>query len=130
MTKEEHIKYWLNSTEHDLDTLEALFDAGKYDWALFVGHLALEKTLKALFVRNNENRIPPKLHNLVRLAELSALNLDEDRKLLLDKINDFHIEVRYPEYKNEFYKICTKEFAQEHIGYIKELHKWLLSQIT
>ena len=73
MTKAEHIKYWLDSAEHDLETSDALFEAGKYDWALFLGHLVLEKTLKAIYVQNNENRIPPKLHNLVRLAELSLL---------------------------------------------------------
>lgn len=127
MTKEEHTKYWLDSAEHDLETLETLFETGKFDWALFVGHLVLEKTLKGLYVKNNENKIPPKTHNLVRLAELSISEIDDDRKISLDKINDFHIEVRYPEYKNEFYKICTFEFADKNIRIIKDLHKWLLS---
>jgi len=129
MTKEEHIKHWLESAEHDLDTSNTLFEAGKYDWALFLGHLVLEKALKAIYVQNNENKIPPKLHNLVRLAEVSSVQLEKEKKIIFDKINDFNIEVRYPEYKNEFYKICTKEFAEEKILQIKELYHWLKFQI-
>lgn len=129
MTQEEHIKYWLDSAEHDLETLDALYETGKYDWSLFIGHLVLEKLLKAIFVKNNDNKIPPKLHNLVRLAEESHLMIDNNKKIILDKINDFNIEVRYPDYKNEFYKTCTKEFAEENLKEIKELYQWLKSQI-
>jgi len=123
MTQEEHIKYWLDSAEHDLETLDALYETGKYDWSLFIGHLVLEKLLKAIFVKNNDNKIPPKLHNLVRLAEESHLKIDNNKKIILDKINDFNIEVRYPDYKNEFYKTCTKEFAEENLIEIKELYQ-------
>ncbi|MCO6474229.1 MAG: HEPN domain-containing protein [Melioribacteraceae bacterium] len=129
MTKEEHINYWLESAEHDLETSDTLFEADKYDWSLFIGHLVLEKLLKAVFVKNNENKIPPKVHNLVRLAELSLIDIDDERKVLLDKINDFNVEARYPEYKNELYKTCTKEFAEENRNHIKELYQWLKSQL-
>ena len=128
MTKDEHIKYWLDSATHDLDTSRDLLEIGRYDWALFIGHLALEKTLKANYV-NHHNKIPPKLHNLVRLAELSTLELNVKRKNLLDKINDFNIEVRYPAYRQEFYKICTKEFATENLEIIEDFIKWIESQI-
>lgn len=129
MTISEHIKYWIDSADHDFDTSITLFEAGKYDWSLFVGHLVLEKLLKAIYVQNNDNKIPPKLHNLVRLVEISKIDIDEEKKIILDKINDFNIEVRYPEYKNEFYKLCTKEFAEENLNKIKELYKWIKFQI-
>lgn len=96
--------------------------------ASFVGHLVLEKLLKAVYVQNNYNKIPPKLHNLVRPAEISNVEIDEDKKMILDKINDFNIEIRYPEYKNEFYKLCTKEFAEENVNKIKELYRWIKSK--
>lgn len=127
MKIEEHINYWIENAEHDLLTAEALFDSKKYDWALFVGHLVLEKALKALYVKKNENSIPPKIHNLVRLAELSSLKIDEDIKLFFDRVNDYNLEVRYPEYKNEFYKFCTKEIAEENLSKIKESFKWIKS---
>lgn len=129
MTKEEHIKYWLDSADHDLDVATTLFEAEKYDWALYLGHIVLEKTIKAIYVQNNDNKIPPKIHNLVRLAEVALIKINEKEKIILDIINDFNLEVRYPEFKNEFYKICTKEFAEENLYLIKEFYQWLKSQI-
>ena len=127
MKIDEHIKYWLNSADHDLDTAESLFSAGKYAWCLFLGHLVLEKGLKAFYVKDNENRMPPKTHNLVKLAEKTTIPLNAELKLFLDEVNDFNLEVRYPEYKQEFYKTCTKKFAEEYLNKIKEHYKWIKS---
>jgi HEPN domain-containing protein len=127
MTKDEHIKYWRESAQRDLESAEVIFGSGKYDWCLFIGHLALEKILKALFVERNDNTIPPKIHNLVRLAELSKIELDDDQKFLLDRINDFNIQARYPDYNLDFYKRCNSEFTNEHLGKIKEFYSWFNS---
>ena len=129
MTIEEHINYWLNSASHDLDTGETLVKAQKFDWALFLGHLVLEKTLKAIYVMNNKSSIPPKIHNLVRLSELAKIELTEQQIFFLDKVNDFNLEVRYPEFKNEFYITTTKEFAEEYFIKINDFYQWLKSQI-
>jgi HEPN domain-containing protein len=129
MTKEEHIKYWLESARNNLESAEIIFDSGRYDWCLFIGHLALEKILKAIFVNKNDNNIPPKIHNLVRLAELSEIELNEEQKFLLDKINDFNIQTRYPDYKFEFYKQCDAEYTKKYLGKIKEFYKWFSSLI-
>jgi HEPN domain-containing protein len=127
MTKDEHIRYWLDSAQHDLETAESLFSNQKFDWALFIGHLVIEKTLKALYVRDSDNKNPPKLHDLVRLAELTSLNLTEDRKLFLDEVNDFNIEARYPDYKQALYKKCTPDYARHYFDAIKEYYAWLTS---
>ena len=130
MTKKEHIDYWRESAQHDLESAEGIFDSGRYDWCLFVGHLALEKILKAIFVDRNNNNMPPKIHNLVRLAELSKIEIDDEQKFLLDKINDFNIQTRYPDYnKLAFYKRCNAEYTNEYLGKIKELYTWLSSLI-
>lgn len=129
MTRDEHIQYWRESAQHDLESAESMFQSGRYDWSLFVGHLALEKILKANFVKNGEGKIPPKIHNLVRLAELSGLQLDEEQKIYLDKINDFNIQARYPDYKLAFYKRCTKEFTAQYIQKIKEFYTWFESRL-
>lgn len=129
MNVEEHVDYWLASAKNDLSAAEQLFLSAKYDWCLFIGHLVLEKTLKAYFVYRNDNKIPPKTHNLLKLAEISNLSLTEDQKLFLDEVNDFNLEVRYPEYRGEFYKLCTKEFAEGYFNNIKEFAVWLTSQV-
>ena len=79
MDLKQHIKYWIESAENDLSASKSLFRSGKYDWCLFIGHLVLEKLLKALFVLNNHNKMPPKTHNLNKLAKLSKTNLSREQ---------------------------------------------------
>ena len=125
----EHINYWIKSAEHDLEVAETLFYNEKYDWCLYLCHLVIEKILKALWVKNNENKLPPKSHNLVRLAEYSKVKLTDEQKIFLDEINDFNIAVRYPDYKFEFYLKCNKNFTKKYFDKVKEFYKWLKSLI-
>ncbi len=129
MDLEKHITYWIESADNDLSASMSLYHSGKYDWCLFIGHLVLEKLLKALFVLNNQNQMPPKTHNLNKLAVLSKIDLSQEQTLFLDEVNDFNLEVRYPEYKREFYKICSREFTDHYFSKIQEFAKWLKSRI-
>lgn len=78
---------------HDFDVAETLFQNEKYDWCLFIGHLVIEKVLKAFYVRDR-GKMPPKVHNLVILAERTSMHLSDEQKRLLDEINRFNIEAR------------------------------------
>jgi len=129
MTINEHIKHWLNGADYDIQVSQNLFKMKNYDWCLFIGHIVLEKTLKAIYVQNNQNKIPPKTHKLVKLAQLSSLQLTKEQEMLLDEITDFNIEARYPQYKKEFYKICTEQYANKYLKKIMEFQKWLRSHI-
>jgi HEPN domain-containing protein len=128
MDKQLHIQYWLDSADHDLDAAETLFNSGKYDWCLFIGHLVIEKVLKAFYTRDNDVT-PPKIHNLPRLAEKINLQFSDEQKTILTDINDFNLEARYPDQKLLFYKLCTKEFTGVNFNTIKEMYSWLLSQM-
>ena len=72
-------------------------------------------------------QIPPKIHNLVKLADISNLNLTSNQEVFLGEVNGFNIEARYPQYKQEFYRLCTKEFASHYFLKIKEFYKWIKS---
>jgi HEPN domain-containing protein len=128
MNKEELIKYWLEASEIDYKAMNNLFESKDYVWSLFIGHLVIEKLLKALIVKRDQE-VVPKIHNLNKLADVALLKLDEVQKNLLDVITSFNIEARYPDYKNEFYKKCDYKFTSEHINQIKELRLWLLEQV-
>ncbi|HDH12348.1 MAG TPA: HEPN domain-containing protein [Nitrospirae bacterium] len=93
-----------------------------------MGHLVIEKVLKAFYVRDKDEH-PPRIHNLPRLAEKTALALNDEQKQFLIDINDFNLEARYPDQRYSFYKLCTKEFTEEYFRKIKGTYTWLLSQI-
>jgi HEPN domain-containing protein len=124
----EHIDYWIKTADEDLAAADTMFITGKYNWCLFIGHLVLEKTLKAHFVLAN-NDVPPKTHDLVRLSKKTNLVLTEEQIDILERVNSFNMEARYPEEKFSFYKQCTKEYTELNFNQIKELFQWLKSNL-
>lgn len=115
MTAEELIQYWERSAEDALDTAHELNKPGKYHHSLFFLHLALEKILKALFVKKH-NETPPPIHDLVRLAEESGLSLDNLRTKELSEISSFNISGRYDDYKQQFYHKATQEYTKKWLS--------------
>jgi HEPN domain-containing protein len=128
MHKKELIEYWLQSSDRDFQTMIHLLEKGDFTWSLFIGHLVLEKLLKAWYVWHIDST-PPFIHDLVRLAEKGGLPLDEHQKDLLDTVSTFNIRARYDDYKMEFYKKCSKEFTQNWTDVIKDFRKWLREKL-
>ena len=124
MDKKAIVNYWLDTAQRDYQTMEHLFQSGDYHWALFIGHLVLEKLFKALYVQTH-NDDPPRTHDLARLAEKCGLGTDEAVLDKLDMISRFNLNVRYPDYQQQFYKICTKAFSLRALESIKEVRSWL-----
>lgn len=122
--KDKLIKYWIDGSDDDFDTMVAMFDTKRYSWSLFIGHLMIEKLLKAHFVKVNSD-YPPFLHNLLRLAEKAELKLTDDKKEELATITAFNINARYDDYKMSFKQRCTPEFTLKWIGKLKELRLWI-----
>lgn len=86
MTIEEQIKYWSDSAEQDIRVAEHLFEKRDYAWCLFLGHLVLEKILKAVYIQEH-NVVPPKIHDVVRLAKAVHLPLSPEQEEFLFKTN-------------------------------------------
>jgi len=129
MIKKDYIEYWLSTSKEDFETALSLFDSGKYVWSLFVAHLALEKLLKAFWVRDNESNFPPRTHELNRIAKESKLVFTDKEKEFLAEVSAFNLEVRYPDYKRRCNERCTKDFANKYLNDIKELFECTLKKI-
>ena len=128
MNKKELVAYWIESSDRDFVTMGHLFEKEDYHWALFMGHLVIEKLLKAYYVKNVNDQ-PPFTHNLLRLAEKSGLELDEDQKDLLVTVTAFNIRARYDDYKSAFYKTCTEAYTTTWFDNIKRFRKWNKEQL-
>ncbi|MBI4239464.1 HEPN domain-containing protein [Candidatus Uhrbacteria bacterium] len=122
------IRYWLDTAEHDYETMLILFRTKRYSDSLFYGHIALEKLLKAHVVLHTKEQAPY-IHDLLRLNELSNVCLSEEEIDLLDEVNNFNIRARYPEYKLEFYKKCTKLYTEPYIKRIQNLYRILCREL-
>jgi len=127
--KEKIIRYWIDSAEEDYGTMLTLYENNKNSWALFVGHLVIEKLLKGLYVKVNED-YPPLIHNLLRLAELCGLELNQEEKLFYATVTTFNINARYDDYKTNFRKKCTPEYTKQWVNEIKDKKEWIQKQIT
>ncbi len=129
MTKDEVIAYWVATAENDYHTMMNLYNSKDYHWSLFIGHLVLEKLLKAFYLTRTDDTEAPKIHDLLRLAEKAGLDLSDEQKEFMDLVTSFNISTRYPDYKQSFYKKCTQKFTADSIDVIKEMRRWLLTMI-
>ena len=129
MTKKEHIEYWLNSAKEDMETMNYLYTGKRYVHALFFGHLYMEKICKALWVKNNRDNHPPKIHNLLRLLSGIEIGLEQNDLLFLDELEVYQLEGRYPDYANALIKQTTKKITEDYFKKIKSISKWLQQKL-
>ncbi|MCX6245853.1 MAG: HEPN domain-containing protein [Bacteroidetes bacterium] len=128
MTKEEVIQFWLDSSDKDYETMLHLFESGDFLWSLYIGHLVIEKLLKAYFVQQKDENYPM-IHNLLRIAEKAGMDLNDDQQLFFSTVTGFNISARYDDYKQSFYRKCTREFTSDWIEKIKEQREWIKKQL-
>ena len=125
------MNYWIESSDEDYDTMMYMKAGKKNTWCLFMGHLVIEKLLKALYAKNNKNApYAPKSHDLLHLAEKTDLELTDRQEDLLDTITRFNMNARYDDYKKEFYLKCTDEYTEQQLKNIEEVRIWLKNLLT
>lgn len=129
MAIDRQIEYWKAGSDDDWESSGRLCQTGPdYHWALFIMHLSLEKALKAL-VTKKIGALPPKTHNLIRLAELGGLELTEDQVFHLEQANQFCLACRYPEEQSEIRILATRDYANETRLKLGRIREWVLSRI-
>ncbi len=118
------INHWISTSDNDYDTMMNLYDAKDYQWSLFIGHLVVEKLLKAGVVKKTNDHAPF-THDLRRLAKLSEIKFSDEHTKWFDTISTFNLNARYDDYKQNFYKKCTPQYTETWISNIKQLREWI-----
>lgn len=126
--KEELQKAWLKSAKEDFQIAGDLVSMKHYQWALFLCHIAIEKVLKANYIKIKD-QYPPPIHKLVKLAQDCRLVLTEAQMNDLKEMTTFHIEARYDVIKDKLYKKATKEFTLKYFEITKKLLNYFISLI-
>jgi HEPN domain-containing protein len=122
---EKQVAYWRDGSAEDWEIAQELIERGRTRHGLFFAHLSLEKLLKAHVCRHTQD-LAPRLHNLVRLAELAALPLSQAQVDILAEMNAFNIEGRYPDL------LIPPPSQDEAKGYLcraEEVYRWLMNRL-
>ena len=115
------MEYWRDGAVDNIEVAEILIEKGKRLEGLFFCHLALEKALKA-HVTKATQAVPPKTHNLQRLADIAGLELRESDYRFLGEMMEFQIEGRYPEIGP---KVPDKKKTAGYFKKSREVVGWL-----
>jgi len=126
MTQHEVVKFWFDKAQDEIESATIMLNVGRYLYAGFMCHQAIEKALKGYFVFLKDDR-HPQTHNLAKLMEQTGLNgrASDEHKKTITKLNPLYIETRYEDYKNKISNLLTKEYSELLLVETEELYKWI-----
>ncbi len=120
---------WLEYAERDLAAARTLVAGGDYAVALFHCQQAIEKTLKALITETSDEE-PPKIHGLLRLAEIAGVELPDATMELASDLELSYVESRYPDVGLEPEVGLDAQIIEHYVSATEETCQWLLSKIS
>ena len=127
---ESKIKYWMDLSDYDLETAEAMLQSKRYLYVGFMCHQAIEKALKAYYIQL-KSEAAPYTHSLSFLAKQGGFyeKFSEKQKEFIDQIEPLNIEARYPSHKERLLKSLSDLKCLEIIQSTKEIQKWIKEKL-
>jgi HEPN domain-containing protein len=129
-TKQEKIEYWFDLANDDLGAAKAMLKSRYFLHSGFLCHLTIEKALKAA-VTNNTDEIPPKTHDLRKLASIGGVfdKLSDPQLKLIETLMPLQIEGRYPDFKEKIAQTLTEGYCEKIIRETESLLCWIKQQL-
>jgi len=125
MDVEKQIEYWRSGSEEDIEVAGELLEKNRIRHALFFGELSVEKMLKA-HVAKGTRKVPPPIHDLLRLADLARLQLSPDQREFLARFQRYCFAGRYPDRE---LPALPRAVAENVIKEAREFLKCLIHQL-
>jgi len=127
---DKRVKYWIELSEYDSETAEAMLKSGRYLYVGFMCHQSIEKAFKAYFTKIRSETAPFS-HSLSYLAKKGGFYelFTEEQRNFIDQIEPLNIEARYPSHKERLLKSLTDAKCTEIIQNTKELQKWIKEKL-
>jgi HEPN domain-containing protein len=124
------IKYWIDLSDYDLETADAMFQSRRYLYVGFMCHQAIEKSFKAYYIKLLSETAPYS-HSLSYLAKQGSFydEFSDVQKEFIDQIEPLNIEARYPSHKDRLLKSLTDAKCMEIIKSTKEIQKWIKERL-
>ncbi len=123
---EDKINYWLELSEYDYETAEAMLKSERFLYVGFMCHQTLEKIFKAYFIKI-KNETAPYSHSLSYLAKKGDFYVEftEEQKDFIDQVEPLNIEARYPSYKERLLESLTETKCKELLSGTKKIQEWI-----
>ncbi len=124
------IKYWIDLSDYDLETAEAMLRSKRYLYVGFMCHQTIEKAFKAYYIKLRQVSAPYS-HSLSYLAKQGDFyeKFSEVQREFIDQIEPLNIEARYPSHKERLLKSLTDAKCLEILQNTKEIQKWIKEKL-
>jgi HEPN domain-containing protein len=124
------IKYWIDLSDYDLETANAMLKSKRYLYVGFMCHQTIEKAFKAYYIKLKQDAAPYS-HSLSYIAKEGEFyeSFPEEERDFIDQIEPLNIEARYPSHKERLLKSLTRTKCLEIIQRTKELQKWIKEKL-
>jgi HEPN domain-containing protein len=124
------IDNWISLAEYDLATAHDMLKAGRFLYVAFMCQQAIEKILKACYVKQHEST-PPYTHNLLRIIKELSFRDEISNEMIaaIEELNSYYIESRYTEDIEELSKLLTETKAVSVLNSTKELFEWIKARL-
>lgn len=119
MNVQKQVDRWVQQARYDLDTAQAMFEAGRYLYVGFMCQQAIEKLLKGIHLCAT-SQLAPYTHNLIRLSELVELEANTARDRHFGELQRYYVGSRYPEEVEKLAEDLDAETAQDILQQTKE----------
>ena len=129
MELKDPIEFWKRQSHEDWETAVYLANGKRNLMALFAIHLAIEKLMKAHWINDNQDKNPPRSHDLQYLYKQTDVELSPDQYGYLATITGWNLEGRYPDYKDKMNKMATPAFVSEQLEKSNLLKQCLLENL-
>jgi HEPN domain-containing protein len=125
---EKRTEEWLRQSDYDMDTADYMYHGGRYFYAVFMCHLAIEKSLKGLYYERL-GQLPPKSHSLIYLLSEIGIKPPEEHGRFIVKLSEASIPTRYPDELARVQKDYTENVVKEILAKGKEIVTWIKRQL-
>jgi HEPN domain-containing protein len=125
---EKRTEEWLKQADYDIETAEYMHEGGRYLYAVFMCHLAVEKALKGLYFERRKE-LPPKSHSLVFLLTQIGLKPPAEEGRFIVRLSEASIPTRYPESLAKIQREFTEQIAKDFLARGKEIISWIKEQL-
>jgi HEPN domain-containing protein len=115
---------WFRMSEYDLVTAEKMLETGRYVYVVFMCHLAIEKSIKAV-ITEQTSKLPPKSHDLIYLLGKAGIKLPPEKLDFVGKISNAGILTRYPEDLERLVESYPEEVVFEYLKQTREVTEWI-----